>query len=460
MKMRLAYLSLLMWLVSSCDFLQEDPQDFLSPLNFYRTEADAVAAVNAIYSSLSPTWNLGDLASDLLNEGAAPRTENLELQTFTFSSANPHFATLWQTRYVAINRANTAIERIPMIDMNAERRSRLVGEAKFLRALNYFDLVKAFGDVPLILQETKGLDQQNATRSPALEVYRQIIQDLEEAHPQLPLTYASVETGRATRGAALALLARAYLFSQNYPKAAETARTVTTLNYSLVPNYADIWPSERENGPEHIFSIQYKAGVRGSGFNETFGVRGGRAPITGGSGAFVKRSFYNSFEPGDVRRDISIKTSFTFSDGSTQTFEPHVWKFFNLNFITPSNTDTNWPLIRYSEVLLILAEALNEVHNGPTPEALEAINQVRRRAKVPELAATLSQQQFREAILRERGWELAFEGHRRYDLIRLNKLQEVMAPLGVTVQVPTHNLYPLPQRELDVNKNLQQNPGY
>ncbi len=460
MKFKTQFLLLTALLVSACDFLTETPRDFLSPANFYQTEKDAVAGVDAIYSTLQASWILAELASDLLNEGAAPRTENLELQTFTFSSANGYFANFWQNCYVGINRANTALGRIPSIEMNEERKARLLAEAVFLRSLHYFDLVKVFGDVPLIITETTGLEGLTIARTPKAEIYKQLIDDLEGTYNQLPLTYAAAETGRVTKGAALAFLARVYLFNEQFDKAAEHARTVTTLGYRLLDNYADIWPSEKENGPEHIFSIQYKAGVRGSGFNETFGVRGGKAPITGGSGAFVKKTFYDSFESGDIRRDISIKTSYTFPDGSVQTFEPHVWKYFNPNGITPSNTDTNWPVIRYPEVLLTLAEALNEVNNGPDAEAYHSINQVRNRAMLPDLPGNLTRQEFRDAILRERGWELCFEGHRRYDLVRMNKLSEAMAAAGVTVKMPQHAFFPIPLREMDVNSKLEQNEGY
>ena len=463
----LPVLLLSIWLGSSCQFLDENPQDFLAPTNFYQTEADAVAAVNAVYSHLSTGayyggnyWRLGDLASDLLDDGAVSRTETLELNTYTVASTNSIVSEFWQKLYVAINQANAAIERVPGTTMDATRKARLVAEARFLRALFYFDLVKAFGDIPLIREETKSLNVLSVARRPAAEIYTQIIQDLQEAEKGLPVSYAAADLGRVTKGAAQSLLAKVYLFKLDFAAAAQKAQEVVQANtYSLVTNYADLWPAEKENGPEHIFSVQYKAGVVGSGFNETFGVRGGKTPITGGSSAFVKKPFISSFETGDVRKDVSIKDSYTFSDGSKATFQPHVWKYFNPNGTTPSNTDTNWPVIRYAEILLILAEARNEVA-GPTPDAYVPINQVRSRSKLKALPTGLTKEQFRDAVLQERGWELCFEGHRRYDLVRMNKLKEIMQKVSITTTVPKHNLYPIPQRELDTNRELQQNTGY
>ncbi|MFC5412771.1 RagB/SusD family nutrient uptake outer membrane protein [Larkinella bovis] len=464
---KLSLTVLLVWLVSSCQFLDENPQDFLAPANFYKTEADAVAAVNAVYSHLSTGsyygghfWRMGDLASDLLDDGAVSRTETLELNTYTVASTNDILSEFWQRLYVAINQANAAIGRVPGTTMDANRKARLVAEVRFLRALFYFDLVKAFGDIPLITEETTSLNDLAVARRPATEIYKQIIQDLQEAEKALPVSYAAADMGRVTKGAAQALLAKVYLFTKDYAAAAQKAQEVVQSGtYSLVPNYADLWPAEKENGPEHIFSVQYRAGVVGSNFNETFGVRGGKAPITGGSGAFVKKTFIASYETGDVRKESSIKDSYTFSDGSKATFQPHVWKYFNPNGTTPSNTDTNWPVIRYADVLLMLAEARNEV-GGPTADAYAPINQVRSRAKLGALPAGLTKDQFRDAVLRERGWELSFEGHRRYDLIRMNKLQENLRKAGINVTVPKHNLYPIPQRELDTNRELQQNTGY
>ena len=466
MKTEILILFLISVIFQACDFVEEEPKDFLSPANFYQSEADATAAVNAVYNHLadggyygSSIWNIGDVTTELVEPGESAGQGRIALQTYTFDPATGVFAGLWNQLYRSINRANTVIDRVPMIDMNVETRARLVAEAKFLRALNYFDLVKVYGDIPLLVTETTTLEKLNVSRTAAATVYDQIVADLEDAVLVLPESYGNSETGRATSGAARALLAKVYLFMQEFDLAAQNAEAVINMNYSLVPDYADLWRVENENGPEHIFSVQYRTGIRGSGFMEVFAVRGGSAPITGFSGVIVEEDFLGSFDPADIRRDVSIRSSYTFPDGSTEDFEPHVWKFFDPNASDPSDTDVNWPVLRFADVLLIYAEALNEVNNGPTQEAYNAINQVRSRAGVPDLPDGLDQGAFRDAVLQERAWELCFEGHRWFDLKRSGKLIEVITAYGQPIQ-DKHLLFPIPLREMDTNPELEQNPGY
>ena len=459
-------LFLIALIFQACDFVEEEPKDFLSPANFYQTEADATAAVNAVYHHLgdgnyygSSIWNLGDITTGLLLPGQGAGQGRIALQTYTFDPATGVFNNLWRELYVSINRSNTAIERIPSIDMNAETRSRLVAEARFLRALNYFDLVKVYGDIPLLVTETVSLENLEVSRTAEATIYEQIVADLEAAAIDLPESYGNSQTGRATSGAARALLAKVYMFMQEYELAAQNAGTVLNMGYSLVPDYADLWRVENENGPEHIFSVQYLSGIRGSSYMELFAVRGGTAPITGFSGAIVEEEFLNSFDPADLRRDVSIRTSYTFPDGSTEDFEPHVWKYFDPNAGNPSDTDVNWPVLRLADILLVYAEALNEANSGPTQEAYDAINQVRNRAGLADLPAGLDQEAFRDAVLQERAWELCFEGHRWFDLKRTGKLIEAITAYGQPIE-DKHLLFPIPLREMDTNPELEQNPGY
>ena len=463
---KLLPLLLISLIFHACDFVEEEPKDFLSPANFYQTEADATAAVNAVYNHLaaggyysSGIWSLGDVTSDLLQPGEGAGQGRIALQTYTYDPTLGVVNNLWREVYTSINRANTVIERVPLIDMNVETRERLVAEAKFLRALNYFDLVRVYGDVPLLVNETVSLENLEVSRTATASVYDQIVTDLQDALAALPASYPSDETGRATLGAARTLLARVYLYTGEYGLAAQLAAAVLDMDYSLEPDYADLWRVENENGPEHVFSVQFRAGVRGSGFMETFAVRGGSSPITGFSGVIVEESFLQSFDPADTRRDVSIRTSYTFQDGTTETFEPHVWKFFDPNAGDPSDTNVNWPVMRFAEVLLIYAEALNEANGGPTPEAYEAMNRVRDRAGLAALPDGLDQAAFREAVLQERAWELCFEGHRWFDLKRSGTLMEVITDYGQPIQ-DKHLLFPIPLREMDTNPELEQNPGY
>ncbi len=449
--------------VASCEFLDETPKDFLSPANFYTTDNDAVAAVNAVYDQLGyygSFWQLGERPSDNLQDGPVSRDISLELHSFTWNSATGIFGSMWQQMYRSINYANTALEQIPPIEMEETLKKRLLAEAKFLRSLSYFDLVRNFGGVPLITKSTASFDNLFTDRASEEAVYDLIIQDLQDAENGLPLNYASNETGRATRGAAKALLARVLLYTGDYAGAAQKAKEVIDLGeYGLLDDVKDLWQVTNENSVEHIFSVQYLAGVQGSGYSSAFAIRGGEPPLTGFSSAIVRQDLLDSFESSDERRVASVLESYTFPDGSTKTYDPHVWKFYDETAVDPTEGSTNWPVIRYAEVLLIYAEALNESNNGPVQAAYDAINTVRNRSGLANLPDGMNQTQFRDAILQERRWELCFEGHRYYDLKRMDKLASTMSAFNITVE-DKHNIYPIPLREIDANPNLEQNNGY
>ncbi len=454
------------WLLAlcsaSCDFLTEIPEDFLSPANFYATAADAKAATIGVYSRLGyrsgDFLQISDVTSDLLTPGEPARQAGLELDTYTFDPTQEDLATLWQSVYRAINEANTVIARVPQIEMDESEKTRLVGEARFLRSLFYFDLVRIFGGVPLVLDETTDLSSLNVSRSTEDEIFNQLVDDLNFAVEALPAQISSGEMGRAAKGAALTLLAKVYLYRNQYDLVVQKCREVMTLPYGLMP-INQLWDPAYENGPEHIFSIQYVAGIRGSGFNATFGVRGAEAPYTGFSSVFVEEKFVNSFEPIDKRKDVSILESYVNGNGVVVQIKPHVFKYFNPNGPTPSDTDTNWPIFRYADILLMLAEALNELDGSPSNDAYEAVNEVRQRSGLLPLSAGLSHEAFREAVLQERAWEFCFESERWFDLKRTGKLIDGMSALGKNIQ-QKHLLFPIPQREMDINPELAQNPGY
>ena len=295
--------------ISSCNFLDETPKDFLSPANFYKTRADAIAAVNAVYDQLasggyygSNMWELGERPSDNLEDGPVSRDVSLELHTFTWNSATSIFGEVWHQIYISINRANTVLEQVPSIDMDESLKNRLIAETKFLRALDYFDFVWLFGGVPLITESTASLDDLYAERNEPAQIYDQVINDLQDAETVLPLSYSSSDVGRATKGAAKALLARVLLYKGDYAGAAQKAKEVMDLGvYDLFDSVDDLWKVANENGIEHIFSVQYLAGVQGSGYSSSFAIRGAEPPLTGYSTAIVRQDLLNSFEPDDER---------------------------------------------------------------------------------------------------------------------------------------------------------------
>ncbi|NID09202.1 RagB/SusD family nutrient uptake outer membrane protein [Fibrivirga algicola] len=464
------------------DFLTEQPKDFLSPTNFYQTEADATAALIATYSSLRAIYSqnfyfVGDLPSEQTNPGTGNNIDRTNIDNFLFEPTNTITTGIWNDSYVTINRANVVIARLPGISMNADRKNAIVAEAKFLRALSYFNLVRIYGGVPLRLQETASLEGLDVARSPVADVYALIIADLKEAEAALPNQQTGATLGRASKGAASALLAYVYLTKKDWANAAAKSQEVidkaSTYGYSLFTNPADIWKVENKNKQEHIFMCQYQAGAEGLGsaYNHFFTSRSANAILVGGSGFaihLVEDAFWKSFTAGDARRDASILSSFTdpktlkvISYPSTALAELSIFKYYDPAPFTRSNNNNNYPLLRFADVLLINAEALNE-SAGPNAQAYESVNKIRRRAKLADLTAGLTQQQFRDAVLRERSLEFCFESKRYFDLIRTETLIPVMTAAGKK-PLPRNLLFPIPQREIDINNLIEQadqNPGY
>nr|WP_295924163.1 RagB/SusD family nutrient uptake outer membrane protein [uncultured Dyadobacter sp.] len=468
----------------SCEnhFLDENPQDFLSPVNFYQSEADANAAVIATYANLRGTYNqnmyfLADLPSDQTNPGTGSNIDRTNIDNFQFEPTNTITTAVWNESYSTINRANAVIERVPGITMDTGRKNAIIGEARFLRALSYFHLVRLFGGVPLRVQETTSLTGLDIARSPVEEVYALIIADLKEAEASLPDQQTGANLGRASKGAASTLLAYVYLTKKDWTNAAAKSQEVidkaATYGYSLFENAADIWKIQNENKQEHIFMCQYQSGPEGLGsqYNHFFTSRQANAILVGGSGYaihLVEDAFWKSFTAGDTRRDASILSSFTdpktqkvVTYPSTLLSELSIFKYYDPASFARNNNNNNYPILRFADVLLIYAEALNEA-GGPSEQAYESINKIRRRAKLAELKTGLTQQQFRDAVLQERSWEFCFESKRFFDLIRTKTLIPVMKAAGKN-PLPRNLLYPIPQREIDVNNEIEQadqNPGY
>jgi len=466
------YLFTSILLITSCsDFLEEDPEAFFTDSNFYNSESDAVAAVNAIYAHLGSgnyyggnnMWELADITTDLLSEGQGSTSERISLQEYIFNSSDNIFEEVWREVYESINDANVAIEKIPLADIDEVIKNRLVGEAKFLRALNYFDLLRIYGEVPLITMSTKGLDGLNVEKNSIDEIYTQIISDLEDAE-QSGLE-GEIIKGRVTDKAVKALLGKVLLYQYYVDGNSESlVKAIASLEAVIEPltlSPSDVWNKENEASSEFIFSVQFvgRRGGIGSNYMEGFAVRGAPSPLTGFSSAIAEEEFLNSFADEDLRKEASARNSFII-DGETITFEPHVWKYFDASETNPSDTDINWPIIRMADVWLFLAEAENELNNGPTAKAYAAVNEVRNRAGLQDLPLGLSQVEFLDALVQERAWELCFEGQRWFDLNRTGKLIATISEYGQPIDASKHTVFPIPLRELDTNPSLVQNPGY
>ncbi|GAB2777950.1 RagB/SusD family nutrient uptake outer membrane protein [Rhabdobacter roseus] len=466
-------------------FLDEKPLSQISGDNFFRTPADAVAGVNAVYSAMtgyynSNGWYFGDVSTEIANRGELTGG----LDAMQYSPADPVFRDFWTVMYRGINYANVALAAIPAIAMDETLKARYLGEVRFLRALFYFNLVQGFGDVPLITEPTLDDANNRLPRAESGAIYSLIEEDLRAAEGVLPATYANAELGRATQGGARALLAKVYLTRQNWPGARDKAQEVMQSNrYSLFPDFRNVFRIQNENGREHIFSVQFKSGnARGGGsaFTSQFASRNPNILLNGaiaGTAIAAQRSFYNAF-PDHYRKHITMVDSFPSphypeitARGKAQA-GPAPMKYWDPTFGQAQGGDANWIVLRYADVLLLFAEAENEL-NGPTAAAYEAVNLVRKRARdanangtdepaelaaLPNLAG-LTQAQFREAVWEERRMELAFEGHHRWDLLRTGRFVQVLQSSGKPAE-PLHRLFPIPLLETQANPNLTQNPGY
>jgi hypothetical protein len=482
---KLIYLVIFLLTATSCDdFLKEDPASLMVDSNFYKTEADADAAIVAVYDGLNDQssifyrgiYLLAELTTDNAECGQGVANANIfALKNFTYGPVNDRIYVLYTAVYKTIANANVAIDKIPAIPFNDAKKNRLLGEARFVRALLYFNMVRLFGDVPLVLNQVTSLGDVNVPRAPASKVYEQIISDLEFAEQNLDATNASGNVGRATKAAASGLLAKVYLTLKDYPKARDKAKAVLDdPQFGLVENYFDIFTPENRFNKEIVFAIQNKGNTgAGNGFamalflpRSTIPLPGG-GTVAGNSADVPTEEFYNSFKTGDLRKTRTFFTEYD-AGGGKVSFRPHWYKFFDPSAIANLGEGSmNYPILRYSDMLLTYAEALNEI-GGPSAEVFGAINQVRRRAygkpsATPNAAVDLSglsKTALQDAILDERRWEFGFENHRWFDLVRTGKLLSTLQAKGSTAIKPYHVLFPLPQRELDVNNSLTQNQGY
>ena len=472
---KILYILLGIFSITSCTDLNEDPASLITTEQFYKTESDALSAVTSVYNAtlnnggLTMYNRLFHLAFEIMTDDAIAglRVTNADVRAISVlahSTTNDRVDELWRESYVAINRANIAITRIPQIEMDATLRTRLVNEAKFLRALLYFNMVRLWGDVPLILQETGSLkkDEILVARTPKEEVYKQIIEDLTAAEA-LPASFSGADAGRATGGAAKSILAKVYLTRQEWDKAA--AKSLEVINgpygYDLFENFADVFNVATKNGKEHIFSVQCKSNVNGQGNRLASSATPVGIPGVAAAGTDEPEpKTFALFSPEDKRRDVTFFTSLVSpTTGKEVTFPPRFFKYFDPAQIgNPTESAKNIPVIRFAEILLIYAEAVNEA-GSPTTEAFAAINRVRKRAGLTALTG-LSKDEFREAVYNERRLELMFEFQRWFDLIRTKRMVTVLQKIGKTNAAEKHYLHPVPQREIDINSKLVQNPGW
>ncbi|GAA4196797.1 RagB/SusD family nutrient uptake outer membrane protein [Pedobacter jeongneungensis] len=480
-------LILIIFTATACKKLEENPSSVIVGSQFFKTQSDAISSVNAVYSSLNSDPNgdfplygrqlnlLVENASD--NQIFSPSNTNPDVRALgvsTYIPSNSRIQKVWQQLYFGINKANIAIDNVPNVSADTVLKNRLVREARFIRGLLYFNLIRLYGDVPLVLHEPKSVNIEDllVKRSATATVYQQIIADLTEA-TSLPKSYGSADLGRATSGAAHALLAKVYVTQKLWPNALVQLNTVINggYGYALFPNYRDVFQKATKNGIEHIFSVQFESNLGAKNVVQNLS----QSFTSFNTGTFpidvpANKSVYELFSAADTRRETTFYDSvYNAATGKYVVFKNAYTPYFN-KFVdytlTPLNTQAqsgvNYPVIRYADILLLYAEVINNI-NGPDAEAYDAINKVRARAKIADLTPGLSADAFRDSVFLERRKEFIQEGHRWFDLVRqggtvyvdaLKKIPEKSAVSSKNI------LFPIPQTERELNTLLTQNPGY
>lgn len=470
---RLGLLLIAVSWISCDDFLNTELKGEYSSDNYYKSEQNAVMAVNAIYNSLygNTLWIFGDVASDDAVKGgnAGDQADINAINDFSARSDNGVLNTYWKSAYETVSRANNAIANIPAVAMDQVTKDRLIGEARFLRAYSYFNLTNIFGKVPLKLQAQTNTTSIFVGLSEVNAVYTQIEKDLTEAAAVLPTQYP-VDKGRVTKGAAYALLAKVQLYQKKYAASLASIAALEELKmYGLVENYADLFRAGAEDSVEVIFGLRYIDNTEvslGNHLNVWFApsTEGGyyfNAPTQDYVDAFGEQTVTNQDDP---RLDASIGrqgkpwfNNTTFSAAWSEATGYLVRKY-NENMtpgIAKSQSTIPYHAIRYADILLMKAEAINEAGGSDAlPKASAELNKVRSRAGLaPSNAAT--QAALRTAIHNERRKELGFEFHRFFDLMRWGK-ETAEEALGEDFKwVEPRFYFPIPQSELDTNQALK-----
>ncbi len=496
-KTTLAVLACLVIFLGACDsFLNEENDSSITQDSYYNNASQARSAVDGIYADLRTFTNstgYGEaiwVSIDLLvghanTNGQSDR--NREFINHNAGTDHPVFSNVWDNFYNGIANANVAIANIPDIEMEEAAKQRLLGEARFLRAFYYFQLVRLYGDIPLITEPVNASSEQLYPSNTSVDsVYTQIVNDLTSAE-QAGLPYTDPD-GRVSLGAVKSVLANVYLTMAGFPlqkgneyyqlAADKAEEVIDSNNYSLFEDYLFLHDREHKNGDEFIFQVQYQGGIATNAItalaipeNEgisTFGDEfGSIRPID---------PFINTYEEGDKRAEEKefYFTNYTLPDGSVQEFDEYaLYKYWLEEAANPETGDQqgdiNWTVMRLPEIMLIYAEAINEANGGPTQKAYDQINAIRQRAELDDLS-NLSQDEFRQAVWRERYHELSFENKAYHDIQRTHMVYDLENDRFVdafsyentqgTTFTEKYMLWAIPSNEMQTNPNLEQNPGW
>nr|WKN39015.1 RagB/SusD family nutrient uptake outer membrane protein [Tunicatimonas sp. TK19036] len=485
------YIIILLLPLFACSesFLDKDPMSTLTDATFYKTEDDALASLSGVYDAFAKNNTMDFL---YLIHGYMPcgdvlaGSQGLANSTYLYNIDINTGGGIWNGTYLVVTRANTTIDMVGEMSIDEELKQRVVAEAKFLRGLAYFNLARYFGGVPLITYMQTASTDFYPSRAPVEDVWAQVKKDFTEAAQVLPVSYESNDLGRATKGAALAMLAKTHLEIAEYEEVVTRSEEVIALNtYELRDEMLDNFSQTENNGSESIFETQHRIDPNGGwkDDNDAFwlsaymappGIGTEYAPFGGWGGYSPTPQLLNAYEPGDER----LKGTFLFvgdehvsgyimedstADYNTELYPavPAIHKWWRGPAGDPQKQydNMNFPYIRYAELLLNYAEALNEV--GRSADAIGQINIVRNRSELPDLPMDLSKNGVLDAIFQERRVEFVFEYSFWRDLIRRDRAAKFALEEHGQVWPEHQRLMPIPQNEMDNNPNLtQQNPGY
>lgn len=468
-------------LCASCEEdLIVEPNDSINEIDFLNNPNNAITLVNGVYNKqldfemYSFSWiGMTSITSDDADKGSSlsdSGADKNKLDNLDFDASDISFREVWQGRYDGIGKANNALFYLEQLQIQEALKMRLIGEIKFLRALYYFDLVRCFGGVPIVtskidINDSELIKQVVFTRKTKQETYSQIEADLLDAIEKLPLKgqYAANDLGRASKGAAEALLAKVYLYQNKWQEAFDSAGMVIgSGQYGLLPNYADVWREVGENKVESIYEIQASPGNAMRAYSYVQGPRG--TPDLGWGFNTPSVSLENAYETNDLRKAATILYSDTdlwdgFPASAGWTNPRYNYKSYHSSIAESSNGDReltgkNLRILKYSDILLIRAEAA--LNLGNSTEALDKVNMLRVRAGLEERTSITMDQ-----LLHERRVEMAMEHDRWFDLVRTGKALSAMAANGKTYIPGKHEVFPIPQNEIILSGGiLLQNPGY
>ncbi|HAZ03300.1 MAG TPA: RagB/SusD family nutrient uptake outer membrane protein [Marinilabiliales bacterium] len=506
-------IALLAFTALSCNesFIELTPEDSYSAASFFQTEPQFRQAVTAAYVPLRDLLNNDYFTSEMRSDNThyQPYPANRgtaylyreNIADFTDTPVNSYTNAVYFHCYSCISKTNIVIERLKNAEIPEAAKADIDGQAKFLRAWNYFKLVRLFGDVPLFLTEVTKADDAFLPRTATDLIYDRIIADAKDAIAELAAPAKFPQSGQATKGSATMLLAEVYATQKKWAEAETLLSTLSGMGYGLNANYADAFSTTNKNSKESLFEVQYlqgtAAGTAPSNFIYQFLPRTttttlitGTTTNNSGTGGWntPTQDLISAYEANDKRLDASIgiaegaynasnllvisanKSIVNYTPAAGKVGVPYPKKYLHTPHAAANNSNDNWPIYRYADALLLLAEAQNE--QGKSAIALTSLNLVRVRAGLTASTET-NQSLLRNIIAHERRVELAFENHRWHDLVRTEKAVEVMNAYGVKLKQlysyltpDSYNvtsdrlLFPIPQSERELNPALTQNNGY